>query len=64
MMSRARDELLWLSTKRARSFTFGELGPASICSMIGIARSESLFIRPRSAISFSSSSFCDSGGGV
>jgi hypothetical protein len=62
MISRARAEPAWLSTNSARSFTLGEFdGEFSICSMMGIARSGSLFIRPRKASSFSSSSFCDSG---
>ncbi len=60
-MSRARADLLWLSTNSARSFTFGVLVPASIFSMTGSACSGSLFMIPRSASSLSSSSFCASG---
>ena len=56
MMSRARGEFDWLRTKSARSLSLGELVPASICSMIGSARSGSLCVSPRSAINFSSSS--------
>ena len=55
MMSRARDERLWLRTNSAFSLTRTVLGPASSCSTIGMARSGSLFISPRSASSFSSS---------
>ncbi len=55
MMSRAREERLWLRTKSAFSLTRTVLGPASSCSTIGMARSGSLFISPRSASSFSSS---------
>ena len=60
MMSRARGERLWLSTNSARSRTRGVAPPASIFSMIGRPLSGSVCITPRSASSFSSSSFCSS----